>query len=412
MFLAGRGAGKTRAGAEWVRYKVKAGAGRLALVAPTTASAREVMVDGTSGVLATAWDKDKDYKGNLMGRPIYEPSRRRIVWYNGAQATVYSAEEPDRLRGPQHDALWADELAVWKDVGKELKIDAWDMALFGLRIGSNPQAMISTTPKPIPVLRELVALSKLPNPPCVITTATTYQNRPFLAGTYFSHIIRQYEGTRLGRQELEGVIIGEAEGALWTRDLVERAHDGKHADHRRIVVAIDPAVTANAISSLTGIVAASIGVDGRGYVIADASGRYSPDEWARVAIKLFDQFKADRIVAEGNQGGDLVRHTLDTVRRNLPIRIVHASRSKQARAEPIAALYEQGKVTHCQSFEELEDQLCTWQPLSGDPSPDRLDALVWALTELMLGDTDPPIVVPFIASRPRNFPGSDSTRGW
>jgi predicted phage terminase large subunit-like protein len=396
LFLAGRGAGKTRAGAEWVRGKVKSGCGRIGMIAPTAADVRDVMVEGPSGVLAVSWEHDRDNAGNLIGRPIYESSKRRLTWENGATAATFSAEEPDRLRGPQHSALWCDELAAWQDPAA-----AWDMAMFGLRIGTNPQAMISTTPRPIPIIREL-----LRDPTCVATRATTWDNRGNLARTFIGKIVSKYKGTRLGRQELLGELIEESEGALWTRAMIDAALlKTPPPDMTRIVVAIDPAVTANEMSSLTGIVVAGLGRDGRGYVLEDLSGRYSPDAWARKAIDAFDRHKADRIVAEGNQGGDLVRHTITTVRPNAPVRIVHASRSKQARAEPIAALFEQGKVSFCGPFPELTDQLCTWEPLSGMPSPDRLDACVWALTSLMLDATEIPMTVPYVAGVMRNIPG-------
>jgi phage terminase large subunit-like protein len=375
LFLAGRGAGKTRAGAEWVRDRVKAGYERLALIAPTAADARDVMVEGTSGVLSVSWQHDKDHKGRLIGLPSYEPSKRRLTWGNGAMATLFSAEEPERLRGPQHDAIWADELAAWKEPQ-----DAWDMAMFGLRLGTDPKVMVSTTPRPIPLLRAL-----LKDETSVVTKATTYANRANLAGAFLTQIVSKYEGTRLGRQELAGELLEEAEGALWNRAMIERARLTEPPPaFRRVVVAVDPAVTNKAESNLTGIVAAARGVDGRGYVLADASGRYSPDTWARKAVEQFDSLQADRIVAEGNQGGDLVTHTIQSVREHCPVTIVHASRGKQARAEPIAALYEQNKISHVGTFPELEDQMATWEPLGDQPSPDRIDALVWALTELMI----------------------------
>lgn len=392
LFLAGRGAGKTRSGAEWVRDLVKSGYLRIGLIAPTSADARDVMVEGTSGILSVSWQHDRDRFGKPMGLPSYEPSKRRLTWGNGAMATLFSAEEPERLRGPQHDAIWADELAAWKDAQ-----DAWDMAMFGLRLGDDPKVMVSTTPKPIPLLRAL-----LKDPTTIVTRATTYANKANLANAFMSQIVKKYEGTRLGRQELAGELLEEAEGALWNRELIERARlKGPLPQMKRIVVAVDPAVTAKQESNLTGIVAAGLGVDGRGYVLADSSDRYSPDAWARKAVAQFDSLKADRIVAEGNQGGELVRHTIQSVRPNAPVTIVHASRGKQARAEPIAALYEQGKVSHAAAFSELEDQMCTWEPL-GDPpppSPDRIDALVWALTALMLNPTPEALVGTFRTAR-------------
>lgn len=398
LYLAGRGAGKTRSGAEWIREQVKHGARHIGFIAPTAADVRDVMIEGSSGLLSVCWEKDIDVNGNVIGRPEYEPSKRhRLTWANGAVAHGYSAEEPDRLRGPQHDRLWCDELAAW-----QYAQETWDMAMFGLRLGSNPQAMISTTPRPIPVIRELI---KSPN--TVVTRSTTYANRANLAASFISTIISKYEGTRLGRQELMGEILEEVEGALWTRATIETAllKDHRAPDFKRIVVAIDPAITENPTSNLTGIVAAGLGSDDHGYVLKDASGRYSPDAWARVAIDIYDDLKADRIVAEGNQGGDMVRHTLQTVRPNIPITIVHASRSKQARAEPVAALYEQNRVHHVEPFPEMEDQMCTWEPLSGDPSPDRLDALVWAMTNLMLGAQVIPFVSPIVMGTPRQIPG-------
>lgn len=381
LFLAGRGAGKTRSGAEWVRDQVKAGSSNIGLIAPTAADARDVMVQGPSGILAVSWEHDRDFRGNLIGRPDYQPSLRRLTWANGAVATTFSAEEPDRLRGPQHDRLWGDELAAWNGGEPD---ETWDMAMLGLRLGDAPKAMVSTTPRPIPLIRELLS-----SPRWAVTKARTAANRANLADTFLSQIVSRYEGTRLGRQELDGELIDEVEGALWSRAMIEKARVSKAPDLVRIVIAIDPAATSGEASALTGIVAAGVDHAGRGYVLRDVSGRYSPDTWARRAIALFDELKADRIVAEGNQGGEMVRHTLETVRPNIPIRIVHASKGKQARAEPVSALYEQGRVSHVGAFPELEDQLTTWAPNEGKPSPDRLDALVWAMTELMVGMAAP-----------------------
>jgi phage terminase large subunit-like protein len=374
LYLAGRGAGKTRSGAEWVRQKVKDGNKRIGLIAPTAADARDVMVEGTSGILACAWARDEDVSGNHMGRPIYEPSKRRLTWANGAQAALFSAEEPERLRGPQVYALWCDELAAWPNAQ-----EVWDMAMFGLRLGNNPQAVVTTTPRAIPLIRKLIKSDTT-----MVTRASTYANRANLADQFFTAIITKYEGTRLGRQELDGELIEEVDGALWSIAMLEQARVEAAPELRRVVVAIDPAVSSKAESNLTGIIVAGLGVDGRGYVLADLSGRYSPDGWARKAIGAFDTYKADRIVAEGNQGGEMVRHTIQSARPNMPVRIVHASRGKMARAEPIAALYEQGKVRHVGRFGDLEDQLATWEPLGNLPSPDRLDAMVWALTSLMI----------------------------
>lgn len=399
LYLAGRGAGKTRSGAEWVREKVKSGAKFGGLISPTASDIRKVMIEGSSGILSCACANDVDIYGKKVGVPNYEPSKsHRLTWANGAVAHAFTAEEPDRLRGPQHEFVWADELAAW-----HYAQETWDMAMFGLRLGANPQVMISTTPRPIPIIRELMRSKHT-----LLTRSTTLANRANLSASAVERMIEKYQGTRIGRQEMDAELLEEMEGALWNRSTIEACALGTRIipDLVRIVVAIDPAITANPTSNLTGIVAAGIGIDRKGYILEDKSGRYSPDEWARQAIKLYDDLKADRIVAEGNQGGDMVRHTIETVRRNVPISIVHASRSKQARAEPVAALYEQSRVIHCKSFPEMEDQMCTWEPLSGDPSPDRLDAMVWALTNLMLDIQLVSFVAPIVVSGgARQIPG-------
>jgi len=366
LYLAGRGAGKTRAGGEWVREQAERHPGcRIHLVAPTASDARDVMLEGQSGILRTAppWF-----------RPVYEPSRRRLSWPNGSLAYLFSAEEPDRLRGPQCHYAWADELAAWA------RPETWDMLMFGLRLGQHPRICVTTTPKPVRVVRQL-----LDDPTCAVTRGTTQANARNLAPSFLREILGRYEGTRLYRQEVLGEYLEEVEGALWCRDWIDRDRVASVDMERlrRIVVAIDPAVTSDADSDETGIVVAGLGIDGHGYVLEDLSGRSSPDAWARRAVNALDRHGADRIIGEANNGGDLIEHTLRTVRPNVPYRKVHASRGKAARAEPIAALYEQGKVHHVGGFRELEDQLCSWEPLSGMRSPDRLDALVWALTELM-----------------------------
>lgn len=377
MALAGRGFGKTRLGAEWIREQVKAGYGRLAMIAPTASDARDVMVEGESGIMAVCWAGDKALDGSPIGRPVYEPSKRRLTWENGAIATLFSAEEPERLRGPQFDAGWCDELAAWKYLR-----DTWDMYQFGLRLGNDPRTVITTTPKPLALIREI---SKDQN--THVTRGSTFDNAGNLAPTFLKAIRDKYEGTRLGRQELYAEVLDEAEGALWSRETLEKAYVKEQPEMARIVVALDPAITAKEESDETGIVVCGLGRDGKGYLLADRSGRYSPGDWARQAIKLYDEFGADRIIAEGNQGGDMVKHTIQTERKNAAVKIVHASRGKAARAEPVAALYEQEKVKHVGAYPDLEDQLVTWEPLGGMPSPDRLDALVWGITELMIGAT-------------------------
>jgi len=363
LLLAGRGFGKTRTGAEWVRDQARTH-GRIALIAPTAGDARDVMVEGESGILAISpnWD-----------RPEYEPSKRRITWANGATATTYSADEPDRLRGPQHDAAWADEVAAWRYPDA-----AWDNLQMGLRLGRDPRAVVTTTPRPTALIRALVADTST-----VITRGSTFDNSANLAASTLAHLRRKYEGSRLGRQELYAEILDDAPGALWKRGQIDSLRvTATPADLVRIVVAVDPAATSGEAADETGIIVAALGGNGHGYVLADRTLRGTPLEWATAAVRAYSEFSADRIVAEVNQGGEMVTHVLRTVDRNVPISTVHAARSKHTRAEPVAALYEQGRIHHVGAFPQLEDQLCAWTP--GESSPDRLDALVWAFTELMV----------------------------
>lgn len=361
LVLAGRGFGKTRTGAEWIRWKVEtAQARRVALVARTAPDARDVMIEGESGILSISppWF-----------RPKYEPSKRRLTWPNGAMATAFSAQEPDLLRGPQHDAAWCDEVAAWEHA------DAFDMLMFGLRLGDNPQVVATTTPRPVKLIRDL-----LTDRYTHVTRGSTYDNVINLAPAFKEQIIAKYEGTRLGRQELYAEVLDDVPGALWKRGMFNTRRAAP--DLARVVVAIDPAVSSGEESAETGIVVAGKGVDGLYYVLDDRSCRLSPDGWARRAVTAFDEYKADRLIAEVNNGGDMVQAVLKTIRPQLPFRAVHASRGKAIRAEPIAALYEQGRVFHVKPLDTLEDQLCNWTPESGEKSPDRMDALVWALTEL------------------------------
>ena len=364
LFLAGRGAGKTRAGAEWVRRLVEdEGVMRIALVAPTAADARDVMVLGESGIVAVSppWN-----------RPLYEPSKRRLVWPNGAQAMLYSAEEPDRLRGPQHEAAWCDELCSWAKPD-----ETWDMLQFGLRLGENPRAFISTTPRALPLLKALLTM-----PECITTRATTFDNAANLAKPFIDTIAQRYKGTRLGRQELEGELLEDIEGVLWSRAMLEQARTSvQPVSFKRIIVGLDPS---GGGGSAQGIIVAAIGIDGLFYVLEDASCELSPERWAGRVVTVFDRQKADKIVLERNYGGDLGVAVLQRSRSSLPVKVVTASRGKHVRAEPVALLYEQGKVRHLGAFPQLEDQLCAMRPdgYAGSGSPDRLDALVWALTEL------------------------------
>jgi len=363
LLLAGRGFGKTRTGAEYVRMQIEQKqAQRVALIAPTAADARDVMVEGESGLLNVCppWN-----------RPTYEPSKRRVTWPNGAIATLYSADEPERLRGPQHDLLWADELAAWRYP------ETWDMAMLGLRLGT-PKAVVTTTPKPTRIIRDLVAASTTS-----ITRGSTFDNRENLAPTFLEQILAKYEGTRLGRQELYAEVLTDTPGALWTRAMLDQARDTGEppSDLVRIVIGIDPAVTSGEDSDETGMIVAGIDSEKTIHILEDGSMRDTPARWAAKAVHLLDRWNADRIVAETNNGGDLVEATLRTVRRNLPYKRVTATRGKRVRAEPIAALYEQGRVRHYGKLDTLEDQMTSFTPDSAN-SPDRLDALVWAVTEL------------------------------
>ena len=335
---------------------------RIALVARTAADVRDVLVEGQSGILAVSPDGE---------RPLWEPSRRRLTWPNGAIATTYSAEEPDQLRGPQHDAALADEVAAWS------RPDTWDQLTMGLRLGSDPRVVIATTPRPTPLIRSLLTAHGT-----IVTRGRTRDNFANLAPGVVADLEARYAGTRLGRQELDGEVLDDNPGAMWKRESIDASRVRTEPQLRRVVVGVDPAVTSNASSDETGIVVAGIGHDGRFYVLADYSGRYSPDQWASRAIEAYRTHKADRIVAERNQGGDLVERTLRTVDRNAAITTVHAMRGKALRAEPIAALYEQARVSHVGALSMLEDQMTAWDPASDAKSPDRVDALVYAMTEL------------------------------
>ncbi|MDN4988836.1 terminase family protein [Bradyrhizobium sp. WYCCWR 13022] len=370
IIKAGRGFGKGWAGANFTNELAEAGtASRIALIAATAADARDVMVEGESGILrlAPSWF-----------RPTYEPSKRRIEWPNGATAHTFSAEEADRLRGPQFDFGWCDEFAAWQNVQA-----TWDMFQFGLRLGKLPRFVITTTPRPLKLLKELMAM-----PDVVTTSGSTFENADNLAPSFLKSIRDRYEGTRLGRQELNAELLEDVQGALWTRDMIEKARfTGAVPNLKRVVVAIDPSGTGgeNDGGDAVGVVVAGLGMDGLGYVLADRTLKASPAAWGAAAVAAYQEFRADRIVAERNFGGSMVEHVIRTVNPSTPYREVTASRGKIQRAEPIAALYEQNRVRHVGSLTELEDQLAamTGDGYLGDGSPDRADALVWALTELM-----------------------------
>ena len=380
VIMGGRGAGKTRAGSEWVRAQVEGpGPGdpgrakRVALVGETVDQVREVMVMGESGILACSPPDRK---------PEWQATRQQLVWPNGAVAQVFSAHEPEAMRGPQFDAAWADELGKWKK-GAE----AWDQLQFALRLGKNPQAVVTTTPRNVGVLKAI-----LKNPSTVITHAPTEANRAYLAESFLAEVQARYGGTRIGRQELEGVLVEDEEGALWTQAMLERARLDALPVFNRVVVAVDPPVTSMKTSDECGIVVVAADTRGepkdwRAVVLEDASVKgATPEGWARAALAAMERHGADRLVAEVNQGGDLVERLVRMIDPLVPFRAVHATRSKMLRAEPVAALYEQGRVAHVRGLQALEEQMCRmtatgWQ---GAGSPDRLDALVWALTDLML----------------------------
>lgn len=369
MILAGRGFGKTRSGTEWLRERWKAGARRIAIVAETAADARDVLVEGPSGILAISPDHE---------RPVFEPSKRRLTWPDGAVGTIYNGSEPDQLRGPEHDTALVDELAKYKYAQ-----EAWDNLQFGMRVGATPRVMVTTTPRPIPIIRSL-----LKEPDTVAVRGSTFDNSRNLPAKFLAAVRRKYEGTRLGRQELEAEILDDIPGALWTRDMLDRNRVRAAPELKRVVVAVDPSGTSgDGEGDDIGVVVAGLGPDDTGYVIADYTAQASPAEWGRIAVNAYNRHAADRIVAERNFGGAMVAHVIRTTDPRVAYRDVTASRSKMVRAEPIAALYEQGRVRHVGAFPKLEDQMCSFGPSGyvGYGSPDRADALVWALTDLMLG---------------------------
>ncbi|MGN6271226.1 MAG: DNA-packaging protein [Sphingomonas sp.] len=373
LLMAGRGFGKTRAGAEWVRSLAEGdSAARIALVGATRAEARAVMVEGDSGVLAVS---------PAATRPRWEPSRGALTWRNGAKAFVYSGENPDGLRGPQHSAAWCDEIAKWA-----YPQASWDMLAMTLRLGERPRTLVTTTPRPIALLRRLKEA-----PDTATVQGRTADNR-MLPEAFLAAMAADYGGTRLGRQELDGELIEDVAGALWTRDGLEACRVGAAPAVRRVVIGVDPPAGSvrGARGDACGIVAVALGRDGRGYVLEDASVTgASPEGWARAVAACAVRTGADRVVAEANQGGAMVESVLIAADAALPVRLVHATRGKSARAEPVATLYEAGRVSHVGAFAALEDEMCGLIAGGGyegpGRSPDRADALVWALSELMLG---------------------------
>ena len=367
MIMAGRGFGKTRSGAEWVREQVDSGAKRIALIAETQKDLEEVMIEGDSGILSIM---PPDQLPEYRKKPV------RLAFLNGAIALGYNATQPDQLRGPQFDAAWSDETAKWKYAR-----ETWDQLQFGLRLGEHPRQIVTTTPRPIELIKAIVAGKE---GKVHVTRGRTLDNASNLAKSFLTKIQNRYANTRLGRQELDGEILGDLPGALWRQDLIDLyRRDDAPEDMQRIVVSVDPAVTNTEDSDHHGIVVAGLEKQ-TGYVLEDASCVGSPLDWARRAIAMYDKYDADAIVIEVNQGGDMVASTLRSVRPHVNIIEVRATRGKHVRAEPIAALYEQGRVHHVGNFPELEGEMTmmTNEKYEGEGSPDRLDAAVWAFTEL------------------------------
>lgn len=372
LIMAGRGFGKTRVGAETTRIWAKSHR-FVNLIGATRDDARDIMIEGESGIL-TCCPKDE--------RPVYKKHEAKLEWPSGCTSLVFTADEPERLRGKQHEKLWGDELGAWRYP------EAWDQAKFGLRLGDKPQAIITTTPRPTKIMRELVK-----DPHCHVTRGSTYDNKANLAPTFFSEIITKYEGTRLGRQELDAELLEDTPGALWRRSQIDdlRILVDECPPLARIVVAVDPAISSEDESNETGIIVAGVSEpheDGvpRGYLLEDATGIYSPDEWGRKVKAMWVKWDADCIVAERNQGGDMVGHIIKSVAPMAKVKLVHASAGKVTRAEPASALYEQGRIHHVGRFDTLEEQMVAFtsdfdRKIQGY-SPDRVDALVWALTEL------------------------------
>ncbi len=376
LIVGGRGAGKTRAGAEWVRALARMPGQRIALIGESEHEVREVMIEGVSGILAVHAPDE---------RPSWIPSRRRLEWRNGSVAEGFSADDPESLRGPQFHAAWCDELAKWRQADQ-----AFDMLQFALRLGERPRQVVTTTPRPMRLLKRLLA-----DPSSAVTRAGTVANARNLSPLFLSSVVARYVGTRLGRQELDGELIDDRPDALWSRRMVEAARVPAAPPLKRIVVALDPPGSARPGADGCGLVAAGRAADGSIYVLEDASvAGLSPTGWANKAVALYRRLQANALVAEVNLGGDMVRAVLREVDPTVPVKQVHATRGKYIRAEPVAALYEQGKVKHVRGFPALEDEMCDFGPegLSSGRSPDRLDALVWAVTEL----TTPPPAEPRI----------------
>ncbi|HYF52832.1 MAG TPA: terminase family protein [Salinarimonas sp.] len=382
LMLGGRGAGKTRTGAEWIHalalgkpWVTGAPLGRFALIGETFADVRDVMIEGPSGLRAVAEDEE---------RPVFVAARRRLEWPNGAVAFAYSAEDPDSLRGGQFEAAWGDEVAKWRQADA-----AFDMLQFGLRLGERPRQILTTTPRPIPLVKRLLA-----DPRVAVSRMRTADNAAHLAGSFMAGIVDSYAGSRLGRQELDGELIEDRPDALWRRDRIDGLRVREAPPLARLVVALDPPASSSARADACGIVAAGVDEDGTAFVVADATVQgLGPAGWAERAVGLYRTLSADAIVAEVNQGGEMVTAVLRQVDPSVPVVAVRATRGKYLRAEPVAVLYDGGRVRHVGALPDLEDEMCAFAPGAKGPSPDRLDALVWALTHLMLRGEGPRVRV-------------------
>jgi len=383
LVLGGRGAGKTRTGAEWVKGMALGLSpfavgftGRIALVGETQGQVRDVMIEGVSGLLSVHTRRE---------RPSWSPSRRRVEWSNGAIAQIFSAEDPDSLRGPQFGAAWSDELAKWPNLQ-----ECWDMLQLGLRLGDRPRQIVTTTPRPLPLIKRLLA-----DPHVAVSRAATSANRFNLAADFIRSVTQAYGGTRLGRQELDGELVEESADALWTRAMIEECRETAPPPLARVVVAVDPPASSSQRADSCGLVVAGVDAEGAGHVLEDGTiSGARPHEWAAKAAALYRRFEADALVVEVNQGGEMAESVIREVDPGVPVTAVRATRGKYLRAEPVAALYAQGRVRHAGAFAALEDEMCDFGPggLSSGRSPDRLDALVWALTHLMLGPKGRPRV--------------------
>jgi len=378
LILTGRAWGKTRTAAEWVISKARKKAKHIALIGQTVADVRDTMIKiGPSSIL-------KISRPDFM--PEYTPSNRTLIWPNGVVATTYSGDNPDQVRGPSHDIVWIDELAKFR-----YPDDIWSNLRFGLREGEDMRILVTTTPRPIRLIKSLVN-----DPDTIVVRGSTYENKDNLPDKYFDYVITPYIGTRLGQQEIEGKILGDNPNALWSRAILDKNRVAKYPELIRIVVAVDPGIkstkeeTEDEEPAETGIIVAGLGSDKHGYVLADCSLVGSPDKWGKQVVAAFYQYKADRVVAEINQGGEMVEYVIHSIDKDIPFKGVHASRGKYVRAEPISALDEQGRIHHVGNFIDMEDQLCEWVP--GEKSPDRLDARVWGFTELMLEEQGRPQV--------------------